>query len=354
MKAKNKKYNLNILNIGLIKKANLNLSSLTVIAGENDSGKSTVGKVLMALIKSDNTARHKFYSKQSNSFAKNRMKNFDKQIELLFDNNITDNGEINFLVDDTLVYDLKIVNNRCSKFDGIGHKDTRDFLDCTLIQTPLVWDLYEFFVSIATQRTENDIYGYENNIQYPYILWDLYAKLAKKRIDCEPNEKLIDEISQIIKGNFVKDSIGKYYYERQNSDGNFVKVPLKNIATGIKNFGIVQVLLKNCYINKFGFFIFDEPEINLHPKWQLKFAKILTKLSKIGVKIVVNSHSPYMVEALQRYSKKEKLDTNFYLAQDGEISQIENNNEKTLALIFSKLSEPFDEFDKMDSETING
>jgi predicted ATP-dependent endonuclease of OLD family len=201
MKAKNKKYNLNILNIGLIKKANLNLSSLTVIAGENDSGKSTVGKVLMALIKSDNTARHKFYSKQSNSFAKNRMKNFDKQIELLFDNNITDNGEINFLVDDTLVYDLKIVNNRCNKFDGIGHKDTRDFLDCTLIQTPLVWDLYEFFVSIATQRTENDIYGYENNIQYPYILWDLYAKLAKKRIDCEPNEKLIDEISQIIKGN---------------------------------------------------------------------------------------------------------------------------------------------------------
>ena len=61
-----------------------------------------------------------------------------------------------------------------------------------------------------------------------------------------------------------------------------------------------------------------------------------------------------MVEALQRYSKKEKLDTNFYLAQDGEILQIDNNNEKTLALIFSKLSEPFDEFDKMDSETING
>ena len=66
------------------------------------------------------------------------------------------------------------------------------------------------------------------------------CKIGKKRIDCEPNEKLIDEISQIIKGNFVKDSIGKYYYERQNSDGNFVKVPLKNIATGIKNFGIVD------------------------------------------------------------------------------------------------------------------
>jgi predicted ATPase len=33
-------------NIGLLKKAEINLNHLTVIAGENDNGKSTVGKVI--------------------------------------------------------------------------------------------------------------------------------------------------------------------------------------------------------------------------------------------------------------------------------------------------------------------
>ncbi|MBD3842099.1 MAG: ATP-binding protein [Campylobacterales bacterium] len=345
---------LDISNIGLIKSANLDISCLTVIAGENDSGKSTVGKVMMALIKADNTARHKVSTNQSNNFSKNRVRNFDKQIELLFDNEITQNGTIRLSINQKKIYDVTIEKNKCVKFDGISHKGTRDFLDCTFIQTPLVWDLYEFFVSIATLRTENDIYGYENSIQYPYVLWDLYVKLTKKRMNCDINEKLIGEIEKIIQGNFIKDNLGKYYYEKKNGSESSIKVPLKNIATGIKNFGIVQILLKNCYINEFGFFIFDEPEIHLHPKWQLKFANIITKLSQNGVKIIVNTHSPYMVEALQRYSKKYKVKANFYLADDGKIEQIENSNEKTLSKIFSKLSEPFDAFDKMDSEAING
>ena len=38
-------------NIGLLKKAEINLNHLTVIAGENDNGKSTVGKVIFCVIK---------------------------------------------------------------------------------------------------------------------------------------------------------------------------------------------------------------------------------------------------------------------------------------------------------------
>lgn len=38
-------------NIGLLKKAEMNLNHLTVIAGENDNGKSTVGKVIFCVIK---------------------------------------------------------------------------------------------------------------------------------------------------------------------------------------------------------------------------------------------------------------------------------------------------------------
>ena len=40
-------------NIGMIKEADVKLDGLTVIAGENDTGKSTVGKSLFALLKAN-------------------------------------------------------------------------------------------------------------------------------------------------------------------------------------------------------------------------------------------------------------------------------------------------------------
>lgn len=43
--------NLTIKNVGIIKQANIALNGLTVIAGENDTGKSTVGKLMFAIVK---------------------------------------------------------------------------------------------------------------------------------------------------------------------------------------------------------------------------------------------------------------------------------------------------------------
>jgi predicted ATPase len=83
-------------------------------------------------------------------------------------------------------------------------------------------------------------------------------------------------------------------------------------------------------------------------------AELIVELVKNGVKIVVNSHSPYMIEALERYSEKSDIVSDFYLAEDGFISKVDDSNSKTLSKIFSKLSEPFDEFEKMDSEILQG
>ena len=47
--------NISISDFAKIKKANVKINGLTVISGENDTGKSTVGKVVYSLIKSINT-----------------------------------------------------------------------------------------------------------------------------------------------------------------------------------------------------------------------------------------------------------------------------------------------------------
>jgi predicted ATPase len=127
---------------------------------------------------------------------------------------------------------------------------------------------------------------------------------------------------------------------------------LLNTATGIKYFGLFQVLSQNNYLTENTILILDEPENHLHPKWQLKMAEVIVELVKNGVKVLVNSHSPYMVEALKRYSEVEKIEekTNFYLAEEGYIKKINDSNSETLVAIYEKLSEPYDVFEQMESD----
>ena len=63
-----------IKNIGLLQNVEVKISGLTVIAGENDTGKSTIGKVLFALIKACEMTRGGY-------FYKNRQRYILKQID---------------------------------------------------------------------------------------------------------------------------------------------------------------------------------------------------------------------------------------------------------------------------------
>ena len=64
-------------------------------------------------------------------------------------------------------------------------------------------------------------------------------------------------------------------------------------------------------------FILDEPEIHLHPEWQLLFAELIVLLQKeFDVHILLNSHSPYFLNAIEVYSAKYGIDDRckYYLA----------------------------------------
>lgn len=334
---------LSIENVGAINKANINLSGLCVIAGKNDTGKSTVGKLIMAIIKA-----------QGMSATKNgtEMQYFNRMLDLLFNNQISfsqgSSSKIELKKDDNTLYSVTIQDNNCSKFNNY-EQETRTFLDCTLLQTPFVWDLYDFFHSIMTLEIERKFYEETNsneerneiNISYPYLLWDVYKKLVVVRKHRNTTSQISDDIKKIIKGEFIKEENKEFaFYRAVNSQ--ILKISLENVAVGIKQLGILQTLLKNNYITEEGFFIFDEPENHLHPGWQIEFAKIMIRLSKKNIPILITTHSPYMLEALYKYGKEEQVAVNFHLANNGEIGQIgdsiESLNEKTLNEIFHILN----------------
>ena len=93
---------------------------------------------------------------------------------------------------------------------------------------------------------------------------------------------------------------------------------LLDVATGIKAFSILQLLLKNGKLNEKTLLIIEETESNLHPQWIIEYARIIVLLNKnLGVKFFLASHNPDMVSAIRYISEKEGVLTNvnFYLAK---------------------------------------
>lgn len=65
--------------------------------------------------------------------------------------------------------------------------------------------------------------------------------------------------------------------------------------------------------------IIDEPEMNLHPSAQVEIIEFLAMLVNAGIKILITTHSPYIVDHLSnlikatQYEDKESIKERFYL-----------------------------------------
>ncbi|WP_319950512.1 AAA family ATPase, partial [Klebsiella pneumoniae] len=57
-----------------------------------------------------------------------------------------------------------------------------------------------------------------------------------------------------------------------------------------KSMFLMDVFLRR-YMSKNSYLIIDEPELNLHPKNQIKMAELLVRLSNYGVKVIITTHS---------------------------------------------------------------
>jgi len=330
---------LQLKNIGMIKEANVKLDGLTVIAGENDTGKSTLGKVFYVIIKGMNLFSTEFKDKS----AQNLNTSFLAVYLLLFKQTKLENNVSILLKDkeDELVeFKGKNYLDNEEHQHGVSLKKNSFVKDILFIETPLVWNFTDFFRDIAQVESQMNI-----KLDYPYLMKDLNFKLHIK--SASNGFDIKDKVTKLMGGEFKKDEMGRYYFDKQGK-----RIELINTATGIKYFGIFQILSQNNYLNEKTVLILDEPEVHLHPKWQLKLAEIIVELVKNDIKILVNSHSPYMIEALELYSFKEKINSNFYLAEKKDDYAIISDVTDNLEPIYSKLAQPIQELEEASLENL--
>lgn len=119
----------------------------------------------------------------------------------------------------------------------------------------------------------------------------------------------------------------------------------ENISTGLKTFIILKRLLYTGYLEENGLLILDEPEVHLHPQWQILFAEIIVLLQKeFGMHILLTTHSPYFLRAIEVYSAKYHIadKCKYYLAdiknEDAFFEDVTTQTNK----IYKKLVLPFE------------
>ena len=116
--------------------------------------------------------------------------------------------------------------------------------------------------------------------------------------------------------------------------------------------------LENRKLKENSYLIMDEPEVHLHPEWQVKLAEILVLLVKdLNVNLFINSHSPQFIEAIEVYSIKYGLknETNFYLTQKDENSEkynVEKIEYDNLYELYSNLGDSYDIIDEVRGKNI--
>ena len=128
-------------------------------------------------------------------------------------------------------------------------------------------------------------------------------------------------------------------------------------SAGIKEIGIIQILLQNNKLKENSFLIIDEPESSLHPEWEIKYAELLVLLAKeLNIHIYLNSHSPMFIEAISLYSQYYDLidETTFYLTEKQENGKynFKKISPKNMGEVYENLTRPYDELDELKAKIL--
>lgn len=208
--------------------------------------------------------------------------------------------------------------------------------DSTLIDGPYVFQISQIIHRISTInsiRRRNNL-----ELDLPYHVIDLCSKIdGSKNIQDEIDLNCNWDSSGFYKGSMdfnPENRSFELFQEKKSYTAN-------NVSSGMKSIAIVDLLYKGRFINRDSILIIDEPETNLHPKWQRLYAQAIVNLANQGTNILVNTHSPYMLEALKIYSDKEKIkDTKFYFTSKEEEKIVVNDTNGNIIPIIEALSEP--------------
>ncbi|WP_290596157.1 MULTISPECIES: AAA family ATPase [unclassified Archaeoglobus] len=165
------------------------------------------------------------------------------------------------------------------------------------------------FISYRFPKPIKDFINFLDNL-------DEFSKKFENKESIEERKEFVwlSELieNEILGGKIVlerKEEIAQPILEFELADGK--RLDLHITSTAVKELAGL-VLYFRYLIDKNDYLIIDEPEMNLHPEAQVKLLEIITMAVNRGVRVILTTHSPYIVDHLMNlmegYDVKDKID----------------------------------------------
>lgn len=423
---------LTLENIAKVRKADVEINGITVIAGENNTGKSTVGKALYSVFNSlyhvENQIREErvrtisnfldgLYLRAKQDYINISATNRRAIAERLIENYYEQSNQVEYIKSvivsflrkeveqDTEALKSKEVDEIACKIKEVLEVSDDEILKLVLVSklnsefNRQINNIYHdgkgtIYLAIRKEQTKIVISGnFVKEIQKPISLQtevvylddpfvldesgsfvemnlsnfvrrtmrgdhrsDVREKLINRRKESTTIDEILinrklkriyEKLDAICDGQIIPREAYGFGYKRK--DSNKI-LDVKNISTGLKTFVILKTLLINGTLKENGTIILDEPEIHLHPQWQLLFAELIVLIQKeFNMHILLNTHSPYFLQAIEVYAAKYEIadKCKYYLAQlDGDMAAINDVSDST-ETIYKLLAKPFQDLENV-------
>lgn len=431
---------LSIKNVGILSKVDLEINGITVIAGENDTGKSTISKSLYAIFNGcyrleeriintklntiidevfeyleksytpryiPDYLREKYIGKErivevlqsKLNLEKESIKNLVNEIvknineeKNFFYSEMLRRDDVDEIENDSLLEDLtkkinKIIQmndeiiNKLLEEEFIGEFNSQvnnvssnesSQINMIIKNMNIGVEIIEGKANLKNTEDAKKIYSKIEYIDSISILDTLNRKSHHSNqlvedLQSEKKPNLVNalEIEEKIKGIFnkvTKRGIGELVFSKtllntkvfyKSNDTNIESKPLdiRNVSAGLKSFLIIKTLFEKGILEGNGVIILDEPEVHLHPEWQVLFAELIVLIQKeFNMHILLTTHSPYFLYAVELFTKKYEISgkCKFYFSEkkDEKANLIDVTDDIRIA--FNSLTTPFFRLEDME------
>ncbi len=403
---------LRVKNVGILSDSEIEIAGITVVAGENNTGKSTFGKALYSVFSVLNHLDWRVEQVRRNSASSVALSTFSSVNNLsseewlrsvtgkLRRNKLTADliqevvdscpedlleGREEFVkratdiltMDEVTVKERLILNSFTGEFGSQVqnqlHRDEDSLVNLVIKGKPIsVVIRNEAIDSTSGIRSLDHVPVYLDELS-PNLTSDRYRYVSRWMFDSQHNANLYDLIGkslvnddndgdstviqdilndQMLKP--VQDRLKEICHGSLRSVGKGIKfvddnmpgvsLDLKNVSAGLKTFLILQELIRNGSIGENGTVILDEPEIHLHPQWQVVLAEMIVLLQKaMGLHVLITSHSPYFISAIDVFAKKHDVIKNnryYFSSREGNSVFVEDVTDR-IRIIYDSLAAPY-------------
>ncbi len=285
--------------------------NINIICGENSTGKTTLLKVMYALLKPVSKENQETVTKDAEE------KQFVEKLQGVFRPDDMKIGRLVTRIQGSArtEFGIQLDKNRTISV-GFGNRqenhadvktenlDKTEKFDAIYIPTKEMISTTEHFATL-----------YEDyHIDFEEMYYDL-AKLLDRPLSKGPNtneqNEVLGSFETIMKGKVVQKN--KKFYLKVDGEGEF---EMGLVSDGYRKLSMLVYLIQSGSLNKNSVLFWDEPETNMNPKMIRPIVQAVVALAKMGVQVFITTHDYFVQQEFNMLTaypelNPDKLDIRF-------------------------------------------